>query len=53
MQIFYISNFMDTCNETNVNITYQVMGRQHMTQNMIHENLSTKYIQVYIDYLID
>ena len=23
--------------ENNVNITYQVMGRQHITQNMIHE----------------
>ena len=25
--------------ENNVNITYQVMGRQHITQNIIHENL--------------
>ena len=24
--------------ENNVNITYQVMGRQHITQNIIHEN---------------
>ena len=41
------------CNENNVNITYQVMGRQQITQNMIHENLSRKYIQVHIDYLIE
>ena len=39
--------------ENNVNITYQVMGRQHITQNMIHENLSRKYIQVHIHYLIE
>ena len=25
--------------ENNVSITYQVMGRQHITQNIIHENL--------------
>ena len=25
--------------ENNVNITYQVMGRQQITQNIIHENL--------------
>ena len=25
--------------EINVNITYQVMGRQSITQNIIHENL--------------
>ena len=29
----------DPCNENNVNITYQVMGRQQITQNIIHENL--------------
>ena len=28
--------------ENNVNITYQVMGGQQITQNMIHENLSRK-----------
>ena len=34
--------------ENNVNITYQVMGRQQITQNIIHENLSRKiYIQIY------
>ena len=27
------------CNENNVNITYQVMGRQQITQNIIYENL--------------
>ena len=37
----------------NVNITYQVTGRQQITQNIIHENLSRKYIQVHIDYLIE
>ena len=25
--------------ENNVNITYQVMGRQQITQNIIHESL--------------
>ena len=25
--------------ENNVNITYQVMGRKHITQNIIHENI--------------
>ena len=39
--------------ENNVNITYQVMGKQHITQNIIHENLQRKYIQVYIDYLLE
>ena len=33
--------------ENNVNITYQAMGRQQITQNIIHENSSRKYIQVY------
>ena len=53
MQIFYLSNFMDTCNENNVNITYHVIGRQQITQNIIHENLQKEYIQVHIDYLIE
>ena len=40
--------FMDTCNENNVNITHQVMGRQHITQNMIHVNSSRKiYSNIY------
>ena len=35
--------------ENNVNITYQVMGRQHITQNMIHENLSKRiYSSTYV-----
>ena len=29
----------DPCNEKQVNITYQVMGRQQITQNIIPENL--------------
>ena len=33
--------------ENDVNKTYQVMGRQHITQNMIYI-----YIQIYMDYLI-
>ena len=28
--------------ENNVNITYQVMGRQQITQNIIHDNSSKK-----------
>ena len=39
--------------KNDVNITYQVMGRQHITQNIIHENSSTKNIFKYIDYLIE
>ena len=39
--------------ENNVNITYQVMGRQKITQNIIHEDSSRKYIQIDIDYLIE
>ena len=39
--------------ENNVNTTYQVMGRQHITQNMINETLSRKHIQEHIDYLIE
>ena len=39
--------------ENDVNIIYQVMGRQQITQNIIHENLyKQNYTQVYIDYLI-
>ena len=43
-----------------VNITYQVMGRQQITQNMIHDYRSRiiylgRYIYIYIynDYLIE
>ena len=28
--------------EQNVNITYQVMGRQQITQNIMHDNSSSK-----------
>ena len=34
--------------ENNVNITYQVMGRQQITQNILHENLSKRiYSNIY------
>ena len=34
--------------ENNVNITYQVMGRQKITQNIIHKNSSRKlYSSIY------
>ena len=34
--------------ENNVNITYQVMGRQNITQNIIHDNLSRRiYSSIY------
>ena len=39
--------------ENNVNVTYQVMRRQQITQNIIHENSSRKYVEVHIDYLIE
>ena len=38
--------------ENDVNITYQVMGRQHITKNMIHDYKKEKYIQIYMNYLI-
>ena len=34
--------------KNDVNKTYQVMGRQQITQNIIHENSSRKYIEVNI-----
>ena len=37
----------DPSNEKQVNITYQVMGRQKITQNIIHEN-SSRNIYLYI-----
>ena len=38
----------DPCNENNVNITYQVMWRQHITQNITHENSSKNiYSNIY------
>ena len=34
--------------EKSVNIAYQVMGRQRITQNMIHNYSSTqKYLSIY------
>ena len=39
--------------ENIVNITYQVMARQQIAQNFIHEYISkTEYIHIHIDYLI-
>ena len=38
--------------ENDVNITYQVMGRQQITQNMIHDYSSRKKY-IYIDYLTE
>ena len=37
----------------NVIITYQVMGRQQITQNIIHENSSRKLYSNIFDYLIE
>ena len=35
--------------ENNVSITYQVMGRQNITQNIIHENsLREIYLNIYL-----
>ena len=39
--------------ENDVNITYQVMGRQQITQKSYVRIYKEKYIQVYIDYLIE
>ena len=35
----HIKSSMIPIMENNVNITYQVMGRQQITQNIIYENL--------------
>ena len=51
--ILHIKSSMIPVIENNVNITYQVMGRQQITQNIIHENSSRKYIEVHIDYVIE
>ena len=60
--IYYISYFIqistyqiikDPCNEKQVNITYQVMGRQQITQNIIHENLYRKIYSNILDYLTE
>ena len=39
--------------ENNVNIAYQVMGRQQITQNIIHENLKRNIYSSIFDYLIE
>ena len=40
--ILHIKSSRTPVLENNVNITYQVMGRQQITQNIIHENLQRK-----------
>ena len=37
--ILYIKSSRIPVMENDVNITYQVMGRQQITQNIIHENV--------------
>ena len=37
--ILHIKSSRIPAMENDVNITYQVMGRQQITQNIIHENL--------------
>ena len=39
--------------ENNVNITYQVMRRQQITQTLYMIIYKKEYIQVYIHYLIE
>ena len=44
----HIKSSMIPVIEKNVNITYQVMGRQQITQNMIHDYLSRRiYSTIY------
>ena len=38
-KILHIESSRIPVMENDVNITYQVMGRQQITQNIIHENL--------------
>ena len=38
-KILHIKSSRIPVMENDVNITYQVMGRQQITQNIIHENL--------------
>ena len=39
--------------KNDVNITYQVMGRQQITQNMIHNYSSRKiYLNIYLEMII-
>ena len=47
--ILQIKSSMIPVMENDVNITYQVMGRQQITQNSIHENLYRKvYSNIYL-----
>ena len=39
--------------QSNVNITYQVIGRQHIKQTSYMIIYQNEYIQIYIDYLIE
>ena len=39
INILHIKSSRIPVMENNVNITYQVMGRQQIIQNIIHENL--------------
>ena len=41
------------CNENNVNITYQVVGRQQITQTSYMRIHQEKYIQIYVDCLVE
>ena len=46
--ILHIKSSIIPVTENDVNITYQVMGRQQITQNIIHENSSRKiYSSIY------
>ena len=51
--IRYIKSSRIPVMENDINITYQVMGRQHITQNIIHENSSRKIYSSIFDYLIE
>ena len=45
----HIKSSRITVMKNNVNITYQVMGGQQITQNIIHENSSRKiYLNIYL-----
>ena len=52
--ILHIKSSIIPVTENDVNITYQVMGRQQITQKTSYMRIhQEKYIQVYIDYLIE
>ena len=59
LHFIFHTNILDTKSsripvmENNVNITYQVMGRQQITQNIIHENLLRRIYSSIFDYLIE